>query len=134
MLSAVSPKGHLHFMVHKGTVNGQRFVSFLEMLLHDIKRPIFLIVDGHPAHRSTPTKAFVEAHADRLKMFFLPAYSPELNPDEQVWNHVKSKTVGRQTPKDERDLRKKVVTKLRQLRRDPEIVRSFFRRRAGSRA
>jgi transposase len=66
------------------------FIEFLKRLLHGAERPVFLLVDGHTVHHSKRVREFVEATEGRLKLFFLPAYSPELNPDELVWNHVKS--------------------------------------------
>ncbi len=71
------------------------FIQFLERLLQGRRRPVFLIVDGHPAHRSKPVKAYVEGLAGRLRLFFLPPYSPGLNLDEPVWNEVKNDAVGR---------------------------------------
>jgi hypothetical protein len=85
MISAISPRGALRFMVVKGGVGAQVFIQFLKRLMHGQRRPVFLIVDGHPAHRSKLVKAYIESLAGKLRLFFLPPYSPELNPDELVW-------------------------------------------------
>ena len=90
MISAISPRGALRFMVVKGGVGAQVFIQFLKRLMHAQRRPVFLIVDGHPAHRSKLVKAYIESLAGKLRLFFLPPYSPELNPDELVWNDVKN--------------------------------------------
>jgi transposase len=58
-------------------------------------RPIFLIIDRRPAHRAKKTKAFVETLGGKLRLFFLPLYSPDRNPDELLWKHLKADTVGR---------------------------------------
>jgi transposase len=89
MLSAVSAQGALRFMLHEGTVNAAVFIDFCRRLLRDQRGPVYLIVDGHPAHRARATTEFVASTDGRLKLFFLPAYSPELNPDEWVWKNVK---------------------------------------------
>ena len=80
MLSAVSAQGKLRFMVHDGKVNSGVFIDFCKRLLRDADTPVYLVVDGHPCHRSRATKEFVAATEGRLKLFFLPGYSPELNP------------------------------------------------------
>ena len=84
MLSAVSARGELRFMVTPGRVGAAAFTEFLKRLVHGVTRPIFLIVDGHPSHRAKMTKRFVESLNGKLRLFFLPGYSPDLNPDELV--------------------------------------------------
>ena len=78
-------------MLHEGTVNAEIFREFLKRLMIGATKPVFLIVDGHPIHKAKLIKTFVEAQNGRLKLFYLPPYSPQLNPDEQVWAHVKRK-------------------------------------------
>ena len=126
MISAISPRGKLRFMVVKGGVGAEVFIRFLKRLIEGAKRPIFLIVDGHPSHRARAVKAYVESLGGRLKLFFLPAYSPELNPDEQVWNDVKNNAVGRTRLEDPEDLHRTVVGRLRFLQKSPQRVRNFF--------
>jgi transposase len=82
MLSAVAADGHFHFMVHEGCATAEVFVDFLERLLRDADRPVFLIVDGHSIHKTRIVRELVAVQAGRLKLYFLPPYSPHLNPDE----------------------------------------------------
>lgn len=126
MISAVSPRGALRFMVVKGGVGAAVFIRFLKRLIHGAKRPIFLIVDGHPAHRAKAVTRYVSTVSQRLRLYFLPAYSPELNPDEQVWNDVKNNAVGRSRLENPEDLHRTVVGRLRFLQKSPARVRSFF--------
>jgi transposase len=126
MISAVSPKGSLRFMVVRGGVGAQVFVEFLKRLMHGRRLGVFLIVDGHPAHRSKRARSYVDSLRGKLKLFFLPPYSPELNPDEFVWNDVKYNGVGRTLVHGPRDLHRAVVGRLRYLQKSPKIVRSFF--------
>ena len=88
-LSAVSARGALRFMLTPGRVNGPVFVEFLKRLMHNAARPIFLILDGGSYHHSRPVKDYVAGLGGRVQLFFLPPYSLELNPDDQVWNYVK---------------------------------------------
>ena len=80
MISAVSAKGALRFAVYDGTTNATTFIDFCKRLLHDAPGPVYLVVDGHPAHRAAATKEFAASTAGRLRLIFLPVYSPELNP------------------------------------------------------
>src|ERR1700757_1303505 len=87
MVSAISPRVELRFRVQEDRMNAGRFIDFLKALLGSVDGKIFLIVDGHPVHRAKKVKEFAENKTDgRLKIFYLPPYSPDLNPDEWVWN------------------------------------------------
>ena len=126
MVSAISPKGSLRFMVVRGGVGAGVFIDFLNKLMHGRRRAVFLVVDGHPAHRSKSVSHYVESLGGKLKLFYLPPYSPELNPDEFVWNDVKNNGVGRALVHGPSDLHRAVLGRLRYLQKSPEIIRSFF--------
>jgi transposase len=126
MISAVSPKGQLRFMVIDGKVAGGEFCEFLRRLVHNAPHPIFLILDGHPVHRSARVKQQVALLEGKLEIFFLPPYSPELNPDESVWNELKNNGVGRMAIAGPDDLKRKVLDYLRQMQRFPALISSFF--------
>ena len=126
MISAVSPKGQMRFMVVEGRVAAQQFCEFLRRLVLKAEKPIFLILDGHPVHRSAKVKKLIESVKDKLQIYFLPLYSPELNPDEHVWNDLKNNGIGRMLVKAPDDMREKVVSHLRFLQRNPMLIQSFF--------
>ena len=126
LLSAVSPKGLLRFMVVKGRVGGEQVCEFLRRLMQRAKRPVFLILDGHPMHKSKLVRECEQSYGGKLKLFFLPPYSPELNPDEQVWHDLKSNAIGRSEIMSREDLEAKVVTHLEKLKGLPRKIRSFF--------
>ena len=110
MVSAISPKGELRFQVHEGRMNGGRFIEFLKALLRSVPGKIFLIVDGSSVHKAKKVREFVENETDgRLQVFFLPSYSPELNPDEWVWNNVKNDRIGRAVIMSKDDLKARAV-------------------------
>jgi transposase len=129
LVSAISPKGKLRFMVVPGKMTGEKFVGFLKRLMHGARNPIFLIVDGHSIHRAAVVKRYVQSTMGRLRLFYLPPYSPELNPDELVWNDVKSNGVGRRALRVRGDLKRAVVRHLRSLQRSARRLRAFFRER-----
>ena len=89
LISAVTAKGKLRFAAYNGNLNAKVFIDFCRRLLDDTQGPVFLVLDGHPVHRSTAVKQFAASTDGRLRLWFLPGYSPELNPDEWVWKHVK---------------------------------------------
>lgn len=126
MISAVSPKGQLRFMVVEGKVAATQFCEFLRRLLFRARRPIFLVLDGHPVHRSARVRKLVQSLNGKLQVFFLPPYSPELNPDEWVWNDLKNNGVGRMSITGPEHLKHHVVGHLKHMQRAPWLVRSFF--------
>ena len=91
-------------------------------------RPIFLIVDRGPAHRVKKTQAFVESLGGKLRLFFLPPYSPDRTPDELVWKHLKADTVSRMLVTGKADFKSKVVSSMRRLQRNPTKICSFFQK------
>src|SRR5712671_929256 len=129
LLSAITSKGHMRFMVKaKGGVNSDVFIEFLKRLLIGAKRTVFLIVDRGPAHIAKKTKAFVATLGSRLKLFYLPTYSPDRNPDELVWKHLKADTVGRMVTTSKADFKSKVLSSMRSLQKNPKKIRSFFQK------
>ena len=128
MVSAISPRGELRFRVQEGTMNAGKFIDFLKALLDSVPGKVFLIVDGHPVHKAKKVSEFVKEKADgRLSIFFLPPYSPDLNPDEWVWNNVKNDRIGRGVIMSADDLKAKAIGALRRLQKLPGIVRGFLR-------
>lgn len=125
VISAVSPGGTLRFMVLRETFNGKRFLDFLKRMLQGAKRKIFLVVDGHPAHRSGEVKEFLKSEEERIQLFFLPPYSPELNPDELVWSSLKGK-IRKSALAGPNDLASKVFSHMTHLQKTPTKVRAFF--------
>ncbi|QKS31665.1 MAG: IS630 family transposase [Candidatus Accumulibacter similis] len=126
MLSAVGTGGQLQFMLHEGLVNATVFRSFLEQLMLGATQRIFLVVDGHSIHKAKLVSEYVASTDGMLELHFLPPYSPQLNPDEQVWKSVKER-VAKQKPLDKISLRGLIQAALERLQNLPEIVRGFFR-------
>ena len=126
MISAVTAQGLLRFSTFTGGFTAARFIEFCKKLIHDTSAPVYLVVDGHPAHRAKAVKEFVASTDGRLRLFVLPAYSPQLNPDEWVWKNVKHDRVGRTSGTGPEQFKAKVISALRRLQKIPAIVRAFF--------
>jgi transposase len=129
LISAINSRGHMRFMIKQSDgVNAAVFIAFLKRLIAGAKRTILLVVDRGPAHRAKKTQAFVETLGGKLRLFFLPPYSPDRNPDELVWKHLKADTVGRMAVTGKDDFKAKVRSSMRQLQGDPEKIRSFYQK------
>jgi transposase len=126
MISAITNRGHLLFMVFRQRFTSAVFLMFLRRLVRQVGRKAFLIVDGHPAHRSAALKRWLAGQADRLRVFYLPWYSPKLNPDELLNQDVKSNAVGRRRPADQREMLANVRGYLRSTQKQPQVVRNYF--------
>lgn len=127
LVSAVSSRGSLRFMAFEGGMNGDRFIVFLKRLIYNAPRPIFLILDGHPVHRSAKVRAFVESTAGMLQLFILPPYSPNLNPDEWVWNWLKRHNLGKTEINGPDQMKALVQRFLRRLQKLPGLIKGFFK-------
>ena len=126
LISAISGHGSMRFMATEKRLTAIVFCEFLKRLIAGTTRPIYLILDNHPVHRSKAVKKFVESTKGILKLFYLPPYSPELNPDEQVWNYLKNHNLGRQSAENKKDFVKRVMRVMYSLQKLPEKVKSFF--------
>jgi len=126
MISAITNRGHLAFMVFKGRFTTPVMIDFLSRLIRHCSRKVFLVVDRHPVHRAAKVRRWVNKHMDRIRLFFLPSYSPELNPDELLNQDVKTNALGRQRPRDKLEMLANIRSYLRSTQRRPAIVRAYF--------
>jgi transposase len=126
LMSTITNRGELSFMVFKENFNGAVFIKFARRLLRLRKRKVLLIVDRHPVHLSAEVKRWLARHAERMELFFLPGYSPDLNPDEFLNQDVKSNALGRQRPATRAEMIDGVRSYLRSTQRQPAIVKSYF--------
>lgn len=126
MVSAVSPRGELHFQVHQAGIKKEEFLEFCKTLIAEAGRPVYLIVDNSQVHRSKLLKEFVQQSKGMLTVFFLPPYSPDLNPDEWVWKNVKHDNLGRSSAKSEGELAQFAIAALAKLKTLPDKIQGFF--------
>jgi transposase len=126
MISAITNRGRLNFMIFRQRFSGDVFIEFMGRLIKQAEQKVFLIVDGHPVHRCSEVDEWVSARADRIKLFFLPGYSPELNPDELLNQDAKTNALGRKRPYNLMEMVKNLRSFLWSRQRTPHIVRNYF--------
>jgi transposase len=126
MVSAISLRGKMSWMIFEKSMNSATFIEFLKELLADVKGKVFLVVDNVSYHKSKEVKTWVAEHSNRIELFYLPGYSPDLNPDEWVWNNIKNDNIARVVPNRPGQLFEIAEKALRMLRNAPEKVASFF--------
>ena len=129
MVSAITNQGRLNFMVFKERFTASVFIEFLRRLLRQSPRRIYLIIDNHPVHRCRKVKNWIKENEERIRLCFLPSYSPEINPDELLNQDVKSNALGRQRPGNQSELMSKVRSYLRSRQLKPDIVANYFQGR-----
>jgi transposase len=108
-------------------MNADKFIEFLQRLIYKANNPIFLMLDGHPVHKSRKVKEFAATTDGKLRLFILPPYSPHLNPDEWVWNWLIKHNLGK-TQVSGPDLFRAAVSRfMRRLQKLPKVLKDFFR-------
>jgi transposase len=125
--SAVNAKGGFWYCTYQGGLNAELFVVLLKRMMRNRTKPVHLVVDGLPAHKTMLVKAYVASTNGLLTLHFLPGYAPELNPDELVWSHMKRTGVARTPLRKGEKLQDKIEAQLEAVKRAPRLVRSFFR-------
>ena len=125
-MSAISQKGRLLFKLYEKRIASDEVIEFFkQMLSHHKKRHLVVIMDQASPHTSKRTKEFI-ASQKRLHVFYLPPYSPDWNPDEQVWNHLKNNELKGHQAKTKEDLRRLTEEKLSNMAKNPEQLRGIF--------
>lgn len=126
-ISAINAGGGFWYRTYLGTLNATRFVEFLKAFLRGRKRPVFLVLDRHPAHIAKIVAKFIREKKGRVELHFLPGYAPDLNPDEFVWNHLRAQGVSKKPLRRNESLRDRVEADLAKIKSLPRLVKSFFR-------
>ena len=126
MVSSISNRGTMRFMLFDGSMNAIRFKDFLRRLIKGQDKKTFLILDNTRVHHAKLIQKWTKKHHDRIELFFLPPYAPEHNPDELLNNTLKSKLKNTTKAQDAETLANTVSTILKSLQNTPELIRSFF--------
>ena len=127
MISAVSNRGLMRFMLYEGALNADRFIAFLRRLIKDAGQKVILIVDNLKVHKAHKVQAWVTSHAHEIEIFYLPSYAPDHNPSEYLNNDLKQQL--RQQPQSgsEQELVSRTRSVLRAIQRSPQRIRAYFR-------
>jgi transposase len=126
MVSAISNKGHLQFMIIDGSFNSEVFQKFLERMIRYSKHKIFFVTDGHPAHKTKKLNEWLYNHKDKIEVFFLPPYSPELNPQEYVNQDVKTNIIGKKRPINKAQMLTNVESFMKNRKKNKMQVKKYF--------
>src|ERR1019366_5914351 len=125
--SAVNAKGAFWYSTYQGGLNAILFVKLVKQMMRNRTKPVHLVVDGLPAHKTKMVKEYVDSTDGRLTIHVLPGYAPELNPDELVWSHVKRTGVSRMPLCKGEKLSEKIEEQLAVIKKMPRLVRAFFK-------
>ena len=126
MISSLTNRGTLRFMVYDGALTAATFLVFLRRLVQGAGRKLFVVVDNLRVHRARRVTAWVKANSERIELFYLPPYAPEHNPDEFLNNDVKQAMARQPVPRDKASLKAGLTSYMRSLQRRPAKVRAFF--------
>src|SRR5262249_54653520 len=126
LVATITNEGDVHFLTYKESMTGALFITFLEKLLSETTRKVFLILDRLPAHEAKAVADWVAGHADRIELFWLPKYAPERNADEYLNNNLKGAIGGEGLPGSQGELRSQIEWFMSRLLHLPGRVRSYF--------
>ena len=126
LISAVTNKGELRWMVLDGAIKAPDLLRCLARLVRDVDRKVFLILDRLPVHRSAKVRDWLVGREAEIEVFYLPGYSPELNPDEGLNGDLKQAVTRKQPARSKAQLTRAAISHMRKLSKLPDRVRSFF--------
>lgn len=125
-ISAVTNKGEMRFMTYTARMTQLKYILFLGRLIESCDRKVFLIADNLSVHHGKKVKAWAKANKDQIELFYIPSYSPELNPDEYLNRDLKKNVHGKRAPKTQQELKENVLSFLRKLQKMPERIIKYF--------
>lgn len=126
MISTVTNRGALKFMVYEGGLNVAIFLKFLKRLIKYQKKKVFLILDNLKVHHAKKVQWWIEKNKNQIEVFFLPSYAPEYNPDEYLNNTVKQRTHREKMSRNQEELSRHLRSTLARLQKEPETIRNLF--------
>ena len=126
MLSAISNRGKLRFVLYKDNMNSDKLIDFMRRLIKESSRKVFLVLDNLRVHHSRKVRAWLEKHKDKIEVFYLPPYSPEYNPAEFLNSDLKRNIGNRAMLRSKADVEHNVRSHMKSLQLKPMKIRSFF--------
>lgn len=127
MISSITNQGKVRFMLYRETMTSQVLIKFMSRLVKDADRKVFLILDNLRVHHSKAVKAWLADNKEQIEVFYLPSYSPELNPDEYLNGDLKQNIRSGLPARTEKELTKKTRSFMRKLQNRPQHVRNYFK-------
>ena len=126
IISTVTNRGQMRWKIFDGALNADVLIDFLKRLVRDAERKVYLILDNLRVHHSKPVKAWLARHSAAIEVFFLPSYSPELNPDEMANADLKQAATSKSAARTKAQLIKAATGHLRSVQKQPHRVRRYF--------
>lgn len=126
LISAVNNQGKLRFMMYSETMTARVLIRFMKRLIKDAQRKVFLILDNLRVHHAKLVKAWLEKYKDHIEVYYLPAYAPDMNPDEYLNGDLKQGIRASSPARNQKQLEKKVLGHMRKLQALPSRIRSYF--------
>jgi len=127
MISTVTNAGQMRFMLFQEPMHAKLLIRFFKRLIAGADRKVFVILDNLPVHRSYVVRDWVREHAEEIELFYLPSYSPDLNPDEYLNNDLKARVHRHPPARSERVLHQQMLGALRSIQRRVDHIRRYFR-------
>lgn len=125
--SAISPAGRMVFRIEKEKVNSKTFIDFLRQIMKNHKwRKVIIVTDNSPTHTAKAVENFIEENKNKIAVYYLPTYSPDLNPDEEVWKYLKNVKLKAHQARNKTEFKPLVLSKMRSIQRKPNVIKSFF--------
>ncbi len=126
MISAITNSGKLYFKTYTGNFSSIVFIEFLKRLIKQVKGKLFLILDNLSIHKSKEVAEWINQNKHRIELFFLPTYSPDLNPDELLNQDLKANIYKTKRPADRNELKSMVISKLKSFQKNPQKIKNYF--------
>ena len=126
IISTVTNKGQMRWKIFDGALNSDILIDFMRRLIKGASKKIYLILDNLRVHHSKPVKAWLAKHTDAIEVFYLPSYSPELNPDEMANADIKQAVTKQAPARTKLQLVKAASRHLRSVQKQPERIRRYF--------
>ena len=127
MISAITNQGKVRFQMYAGRMHADQLIQFMKRLIKDAKRKVFLILDNLRVHHAKKVTQWLAQHLEQIEVFYLPAYSPELNPDEYLNCDLKAGIHSKRPARNQKQLKAKVLSHMRMLQKQPKRVVKYFR-------
>jgi transposase len=127
MISTVTNQGKTSWMIIDGNFNHVRLIEFFEALIKQAGRKVFLVLDNLGVHHCKPVKKWLAAHQEQIEVFYLPSYSPELNPDERLNGDLKQAIETRVPCRTKDKLRSAATNHMAAIENNPERIKAFFK-------
>lgn len=125
-ISALSNKGGFWYHLYAGKFNSDKFIECLQDFMKYRKKPVFMIMDGHPVHKSKKVREYIVSLKGRLSIYLLPPYAPDLNPDELVWNQMRHIGTSKKPLKQGESLKQRAANDLLSIKNNIPLLKSFF--------